>query len=142
MTEEKTKRALEIQEGLRHFTGSEQWYRHGLVRSVLYTEGVQFLAEKAEAYWLIDKIASLQLEPTIRAEPFQVWKLIVINVVAKDGSNRKRTAVLTATDGDKGIGPVVLHREAIDFTDFPLDEIELWVEQSDGYVIILLPTEH
>lgn len=27
---------------LAHFTGSEQWFRHGLARNILYTEGAQF----------------------------------------------------------------------------------------------------
>ena len=37
---------------LRQFTGSENWYRHGINRSVLYTDGAQFLAEQGGAYCL------------------------------------------------------------------------------------------
>jgi len=32
---------------LAHFTGTGEWYRHGLNRRMLYTDGVQYLAEKA-----------------------------------------------------------------------------------------------
>jgi hypothetical protein len=39
------------------FTGSEHWYHHAMVRDVLYTDGVKYVAETAGAYWLIDEIA-------------------------------------------------------------------------------------
>ena len=45
---------------LRHFTGTESWFRHALVRDILYTEGVQYVAEQGGAYWLLDEIALLQ----------------------------------------------------------------------------------
>lgn len=117
---------------LRQFTGTEQWHRHGLMRNILFTDGVKFLAEKAGAFWLIDKIATLQLESKIRAEDFQVWRLMV----------KGSSATLTCDDGDKiGVGgskPILIHSEEIAFTDFPLDKIELWVEGD----VILLPSEH
>ncbi|MCA1452856.1 hypothetical protein I6F35_06425 [Bradyrhizobium sp. BRP22] len=110
---------------LRQFTGTEQWFRHSLMRTILYTEGVQYLAESGGAYWLLDKVATWQLEPRVKAEPFQSWKLKV---------NENRTATLTCDDGKGNI----VHSEAIDWTDFPLDQIELWVEGN----VILLPSEH
>ena len=113
---------------LAQFTGSETFFRHALVRSVVYTEGVQYLAEKAGAYWLIDKIATLQLEPAVRAEPFQTWTLEV----------RGQRATLTCTDGDKGNGAITLHSEEIAFTDFPLDEVKLFFVDN----VILLPSEY
>lgn len=109
---------------LRQFTGTEHHFRHNLCRNITYTDGVKYLAEAASAYWLIDKVATNQLEPKIRREEFQSWKLKV-----KDGA-----AVLTCDDGNGNI----VHSEEITFTDFPLDEIELWVENG----VILLPSEH
>ncbi|MFZ4768472.1 MAG: DUF6876 family protein, partial [Roseimicrobium sp.] len=41
------------QADLSQFTGTEQWYRHGLARNVLYTEGAQHVAESGGAYWLL-----------------------------------------------------------------------------------------
>ena len=41
---------------LAQFTGSTHFYRHGLVREVLYTEGVEYVAETAGAYWLLDGV--------------------------------------------------------------------------------------
>ena len=42
---------------LAQFTGSQNFYRHGLVREVLYTEGVEYVVDNAGAYWLLDEIA-------------------------------------------------------------------------------------
>ncbi|MEZ6069474.1 MAG: hypothetical protein R3C10_04190 [Pirellulales bacterium] len=50
--------AAELLAELAHFTGDCERYQHGLNRSLIYTPGVQHLAEKAGAYWLIDAIAS------------------------------------------------------------------------------------
>jgi len=36
---------------LAQFTGSENWYRHGINRNVLYTDGAQHVAEHGGAYW-------------------------------------------------------------------------------------------
>jgi hypothetical protein len=84
------------QDALRHFTGSENWYRHGLVRSVTYTDGAQYVAERGGAYWLLDIIAIAQRhDKRVAAEPFQVWTLTVRNgqmgtVTCEDG-NANRT---------------------------------------------------
>jgi hypothetical protein len=109
---------------LAQFTGTEDWHRHGLVRNVLYTDGVKFVAERGAAYWLLDKVATLQLEERVRAEPFQVWRLKV----------QGTAATLTCDDGNDNI----IHCEQIHYTDFPLDEIAFYVEGD----VILLPSEH
>jgi len=116
-------------EDLKQFTGSEQFYRHGLSRNHIYTEGVQFLAERAQAYWLLDKIA-LHGSSKIARERFQVWKL----TVNPDGS-----AALTTEDGNNN----VLRTEKLSFTDFPLREISLWAVRNElnGFTI-MLPSEY
>jgi hypothetical protein len=110
---------------LAQFTGSETVYRHSLNRNVLYTVGVQYLAEHAGAYWLIDEIAIAQrYQPHVMREDFQCWTLVVTN----------SKATLSCEDGNGNIAFV----KQIDFTDFPLPEIQLWVEGN----VILLPSEH
>jgi hypothetical protein len=111
---------------LRQFTGSDQWYRHSLVRKVLYTEGVQYVAEAAGAYWLIDEIAFAQAIAAVAAEEFQHWKLAV--------DTARSTAVLTCDDGN---GRVVFTK-TIEFTDFPLQEIRFYFTDNT----LLLPTEY
>ena len=100
---------------LAHFTGDLARYRHWTGR-LIYTPGVQHLAERAGAYWLIDLVASHQITPNVSAEEFQVWTL----TVADD-----RTALVVAHDGN---GREVA-RQVIEFTDFPLDDVKLYLDQ-------------
>ncbi len=109
---------------LAHFTGDLDRYRHW-TRKLIYTPGIHHLAERAGAFWLIDLIASWQLHPKVRRAPFQVWKLDV---------RPDHTAIAIATDG----GDTILASQAIEFTDFPLPTISVWLE--DG--TLLLPGEH
>ena len=111
---------------LGQFTGTAQWYRHGLNRSLLYTDGVQYVAEKAGAYWLVDEIALAQAYvPQVKAEAFQLWRLTV-----KEDS----TATLACEDGN---GNSVYAKE-IPFTDFPKQGIRFYVSNS----VIMLPSEY
>ena len=114
------------EESLRHFTGSERWYRHGLNRSVLFTDGAKHVADAGGAYWLLDAIAICQrCEKKVAAEAFQLWTLKV---------NADRTAVLTC---DNGNGSIV-YTQLLDYTDFPLSEIKLYCTDNT----ILLPSEY
>jgi hypothetical protein len=111
---------------LRQFSGSEHWYRHGLVRSVVYTDGAKHVADAGGAYWLLDEIALAQrFIEAVAAEPFQVWKLQL---------GEGHSAMLTCEDGN---GKTVF-KKAIEFTDFPLKEITLWFTDNT----ILLPSEY
>ncbi len=111
---------------LAQFTGSENWYRHGINRNVLYTDGAQHVAEHGGAYWLLDEIAIIQpYNKAVAAEEFQVWKLAVLP---------DRTATLTCDDGN---GNIVFTKE-IEYTDFPLDEITLYFANN----VVLLPSEY
>ncbi len=111
---------------LRQFTGSEHWYRHGLNPAVLYTDGAKHVAEIAGAYWLLDEIALAQrFTPTVKAEPFQLWRLTVL---------ADNSALLACEDGN---GRAV-YCKTIPFTDFPAPGIELFC--CDG--VILLPSEY
>jgi hypothetical protein len=111
---------------LRHFTGSEQWYRHAINRKVLFTDGAKHVAETGGAYWLLDEIALIQpYDKTVAAEEFQVWKLKV---------RSDRTATLSCEDGNDN----TVFTKEIEFTDFPLDESTLWFANN----VIYLPSEH
>jgi len=111
---------------LRQFYGSENWYRHGLVRHILFTDGAKHVADEGGAYWLLDEIALAQrYEKRVAAKRFQVWKLTV---------HEDRSAALTCSDGSNNI---VLTKR-IPFTDFPVDEITLWFANNTIY----LPSEH
>ena len=123
----------ELQAGLANFHGSETWYRYilGPFTLGLYTEGVKWLADQADCYWLLNAIFIQQNDPhnAIKKEPFQVWTLKV---------NAEKAASLTAEDGNGQ----VLMCESMRFTDFPLPEIALWVEYGAQGATLLLPSEH
>ncbi len=127
---------------LSQFTGTEEIHRNFL--GFLYTDGIQYLAEQAEAYWLIDAIASYQhqLKRDEYLAEFQVWVLSVAGegernypfLLPKDGYK----AVLTcwADTPKEGLKPPVIQQ--IEYTDFPLSEIKLYV--SGG--VLMLPSEY
>ena len=64
--------------GRQQFFASEHWYRHGLVASILFTDGAKYVADQGGAYWLLDEIALAQrYEKAVAAETFQVcWAAI------------------------------------------------------------------
>ena len=108
------------------FTGSERWYRHGLVRHILFTDGAKYVADRAGAYWLLDEIAFAQkFQARVAAEAFQMWKLRV---------RPDRKALLTCDDGNGA----VVWRKTLEYTDFPLEEITLYYTDRT----ILLPSEY
>ncbi len=125
MSNDKTLTAADLAD-LRQLTGTERWFRHPFVRTVLYTEGAQHIADAGGAYWLLDEIAFAQRSlPQVAAEEFQLWKLTV---------NPDRTARLVCEDGN---GTVVFQKP-IEFTDFPLPEIKLYFTNN----VILLTSEY
>jgi len=116
------KPAKEIQENLIQFSGTEHYYRnHG----ILITDGVKYLADSAESWWLVDIIASYQFDEKVKQEEFQVYKLKV---------NEDKSAVINIEDGNYNI----ITTQNIEWTTFPLDEIEIWFENGVAY----LPSEH
>ena len=110
---------------LRQFSGTEYWYRHALIRSILFTDGAKYVADTAGAYWLLDEIAFAQMDNRITTELFQLWKLKV---------HADQTATLTCENGNCE----VIFTKAIGYTDFPLEEISFYFTDN----VILLPSEY
>lgn len=135
----------ELYQALRQFMGGgEDIYKHALVKSFNYTEGVREFAQEAGngAYWLLDILAT---EPVItkhiKDHGFAIVQLKVIRSVA----------VLNVSN-DIGVPP--LYSRTIDFTDCPEAPVTLpnpdgvwkfYLEQSyvgDRHVILcMLPNE-
>lgn len=123
---------------LRQFTGDLERYRHQIARSVIYTPGVQYLAERAGAYWLIDEIALAIAGGDIakagksddRVLSLHFWKL----EVREDSS-----AELTAR-ADDGV-PAFVTKHIL-WTDFPLDHIDIWAGYDGQHWTLYLPSEH
>ena len=113
---------LLVDEYVGHCNGFEKHYRHWMGR-YSYSEGVKFVADTCECRWLIDAIISHQNPKMIKAcDGFQCWTL----------KKKDKGAVLTGGDGNR-----VLVTQNIEFTNFPIDEIEFYIENT----IIMLPEE-
>ena len=112
---------------LNNFTGSQCFYKHAIVNTVTYTEGVKFVDEAGRAYWLIDDIAIAiaQGELPVAKNEFQVWTLTV---------NPDHSAILICQDGNND-KPV--HSIQYSYTDFPMEQITLYFYNDT----IFLPTE-
>ena len=114
--------------------GSSEYFQHWLPlwngTKMVYTEGIKHLADAVGAYWLIDAIASHQTDKRLvrsqRLREFQLWELKV---------KPDRSCTLTCR-ADSNEAPVIT--QEIEYTDFPLDEITLYVEGD----VLLLPSEH
>src|ERR1700682_99049 len=98
---------------LRQFTGSTEFYRH-FTNSLIYTEGVRFLAEEARLYWLIDLIASWQPRALRdRAlQEFQLWELRITETEA--------AAVCLRDSDDEAF------RQKLAYADSALDYVRLY----------------
>lgn len=120
-----------LQLKLLHCVGTSKLTRHNLVRNLLLSEGAILLADEAGAYWLLDAIASWQIDARARAEPFQTWDLRV--------DTTTRSAVLSMTDGNT-MDAII--RQEIEWTDFPLDGMTLWLVVDGDIRVMLLPGEY
>ncbi len=106
---------------LAQFTGTTRYFKHWTGK-IVYTDGVQYLAERAGAYWLIDLIASYQ---PLKIE-FQCWTLKVDDqggycAICKDRDN------------------MILLKQKFEYTDFPehLMPFDLYVQNT----VLYLPSE-
>jgi len=125
-TTTKSKEQL-TQEELGYFTGTLQWYRYSpIFPKVLLTDGTLHVAQKGGAFWLMDVIASHI--PAIKGDRFALAKLTV--------TGRTATFVLENGNGKS------LAQQEIEYTDFPLAEIKLYVVADESNWIILLPSEY
>lgn len=113
---------------LNAFRGSQQFFKHWGIRQLVHTEGVQYLAEKANCHWLIDEIAFLLQYHLLQEHPDSFY------CVEFHADNNQ--AVLTIGDGDGQT--YVTHN--IDYTDFPVQgkTIKFYVCRSCyGYTLML-----
>jgi hypothetical protein len=88
---------------LSQFYGTENYYKHPFSK-VVYTDGVQYFAQEAGAYWFLDK-ALIEYALLHKAHEFLSIELMSAN----------NQALVSITDGNDNI----LKTDAIEFTDCP-----------------------
>jgi hypothetical protein len=118
---------------LNHFTGTEKWHRRSLFSwAPLVTDGVLYVLETGQCYWLFDKIVALQLEidKSKLSDDRQFWSL---------EQDKDHSAILKLDDGNGEI----IYTEDIAFTDFDFSELD--GRKIKFYImdnVMLLPTEY
>ena len=126
------------QSDLHQFQGDLERFRHSLNPVVIYTPSIQYLAEKGEAYWLIDAIVSwigsVEFNEAkardARINYMHFWTLEV-----GEGSTAKLIAKADSPDE-----PFIV--QEIPFTDFPLSRISIWAGFHGEHWTLYLPSEH
>jgi hypothetical protein len=117
-------KAEELERSLGYFTGTETWYKLSPF-PVTMTEGVKFVADNAECYWLFTDTAVAALDLESKGKDAMFWTLTVND----DGSADLK--------GEYDSG-VVLYRQHYTRTDFPMKKFRFWFKDH----VFLLPSEY
>ena len=116
---------------LPYFTGTEHYYRY-MGSRYTYTDGVKFVADNAEAYWLLDVVFTHCMAIARNKNiPEDQKRLYVCNLLVNDAMN---TALFTVSDGNYND----LARQEIEYTDFPAKTVTIWVQN----MVAMLPSEY
>jgi hypothetical protein len=120
---------FQIKRALAQFTGTEGYHKHLFPGKspILLTDGCDFIRNECKAWWLFDAILSYQCEKILRNVNFQIVEL---------RQNMKDLSWLLTIREDSNLKPLISQR--IEFSDFPLDYLKLYVIQG----IVLLPSEN
>jgi hypothetical protein len=109
---------------LSQFTGTSAYHRTFMFTpQLVHTDGVQYFAETAGCFWLLDIIAT-EFYPLTKTEPFLSITLLV----------RNGKATLTCQDGDLK----VLRHKDISHTDCPDGEYEFFLTDN----VLMLTSEY
>jgi hypothetical protein len=130
MTSNKPLSAQQFEAVLGNFIGSQKLYhRETPLGRIEYTDGIFFLQQNG-CLWLIDAIASYQTQEFKSLDDRQFWKLRV-DLDTHSGK-------LICDDGN---GNVRVTQE-IEFTDFPLSKLDIYVEIQENCVFLCLMSEY
>lgn len=114
----------ELDNALAGFTGTENYWKHGLIPKMVYTDGVREMAKLAQAYWLLDLIFSYQ-HKLVEQNDFQIWTIEVLS---------DNTATVTCKEDTNE--PVIVEQK-LEYTTFPVGEFKLYFIGN----VLLLPSE-
>jgi len=122
--------ANELEQNLQQYSGSERFYSIPLIRS-RYTEGIKYLAEVANCYWLITD-ASVIAKSLMDKSYFITIDFERLSKEEQDAFGCE--AKIVYSDGNDNLFEV--HRYNV--TDFPLQQLRLFFV--DG--CLMLPGEY
>ena len=114
---------------LRNFYGTEAYYRAN--PGLLATDGVKFLADNAGCYWLLD----------------MVWSYLPVLRKSRDTFFVVRYA---GTPGESGLFFITddipanqtYATQTVEYSDFPLDEIVMYLSATEEEFVLMLRSEY
>jgi len=127
LTQKQTEQEQIIQE-LKEFTGTEAYHKASFFGNLVLTDGMNYLRNRLNCFWLVDIVASVQHLKSIKNNDFIVW----IIEVKKDKSFKVSAWNDTPYESD------LLYEQEGRYTDFPLDRFEFYQEGE----VLLLKSEH
>ncbi len=116
----------ELLSNLALFTGTEQYYR--LLPTFVVTDGLKYLMDEADCYWLAQLYASHVVSMDGEENPFTVLKLV----------RQDNGAVAKIEDGNGR----VLASQTVEYTDFPLDQYSLYACWGGEFWVGMLTSEY
>jgi len=112
---------------LGNFTGTENYHRFSILSKMVLTDGMKFLCDSCESYWLMDIVSSVQQEDKIiKNSNFIVWRI-------KLNDNDKGFVVSAYRDSPFNKDNL-LYEQVGGYTDFGIKEFEFY---QCGKVILL-----
>ena len=110
---------------LNNFNGTEQYHRASYLYDLNLTDGIQFLREKLNCYWLIDIVGSIQHKAKIIDNQSFIIHRIKVNedksFIFK--SYRDYDSNKTEQENDT---EYLLYEQAEQYTEFKLNEFEFY----------------
>jgi len=111
---------------LAQFTGTDQYYR--ILPSFIVTDGVKYLMDAGECYWLAELYGLHLVDISFQDEPFTVLKLKRLGegaeIIIEDGNGK------------------TLSYQGLHYTDFPLDDITLFATWAGSHWVCMLTSEY
>lgn len=117
-------KSKDLENYMSNFTGTSQWYRHPFVRNFIYTDGVRYFCEKAEAHWFLDGVA-FEIGFIKFPSNFGLVRLTV---------NEDHSATVSYLSGDNEI----LKEQKIRNTDCPVGVWEFIYSVEEGIMCYIL----
>ena len=145
----------EIEAELAGFYGTEQYHRFsGLFRKHVCTDGVKFLCDSCQSWWLLDVIASYHAkcmkDPKGMLQDMQFWTLTVHPKIEVETGGRVlfqqlpkgKPKPMATVICERDTGDIAI-KQKIPYTNFPLPEIKLYCSRADeNLFVIMLPSEY
>ena len=120
----------EIEQNLQQFTGTEMYYYIPILRT-RFTDGLKYLANVADCYWLITDASVIAKSLKNRSK----WVTIDFKRMSEEKQDYTGyEAEIIYSDGNDNI----LETHRYNATDFPLDELRLFFVNDT----LMLPSEY